>query len=325
MRQFLKIAAAGAGMALVSPGAWAAPVTLQMSTEYVEKSLQGEADQYFAEKAKEYSDGELDIIVNFGGALGYKNPDQFDAVSSGAIPIADTLVSFWGGIDPLFQLSTLPFVAPDIEAARALYGRAEDDYRKVLAENGQKLLFASPWPPSGIWSKDGVTSLDDLKNLKIRTYDTASSTVFREVGAAPVQLTWGDTVPQLATGAISAVLTSAEGGVFATFWDHTRNFTVINYAWPLNIAHMNQDVFDGLSPTQQAAIEKAAAEANERTWQALSARIEKNLGTLEEHDVTVIQDVPEPAMAALRAAAEQAVGQWKERMGASADKYLAAE
>ncbi|MGX1100314.1 hypothetical protein [Amorphus sp. MBR-141] len=64
------------------------------------------------------------------------------------MPIADTLVSFWRGIDPLFQLSTLPFVAPDIEAARALYGRAEGDYRKVLADNGQKLLRKPPPRPT---------------------------------------------------------------------------------------------------------------------------------------------------------------------------------
>ncbi|MGX1100313.1 hypothetical protein [Amorphus sp. MBR-141] len=41
--------------------------------------------------------------------------------------------------------------------------------------------------------------------------------------------------------------------------------------------------------------------------------------------MAVVQEVPEPTMAALRAAAEQAVAEWKERMGASADTYLAAQ
>ena len=41
----------------------------------------------FAEKVKKATNGDLDIIVNTGGALGFKGPDLLKAVRDGLIPV----------------------------------------------------------------------------------------------------------------------------------------------------------------------------------------------------------------------------------------------
>ena len=112
---------------------------------------------------------------------------------------------------------------------------ARPHFERVFAKHDQILLYASPWPPSGIWAKQPVDNIGALKNLKIRTYDRNGTITLKAAGAAAVKLSWADVVPQLGTGGIQAVLTSAEGGVNAKFWEHLDHFTEINYAMPLSM------------------------------------------------------------------------------------------
>ena len=84
-----------------------------------------------------------------------------------------------------------------------------------------------------------LDSMDAIKNVRIRTYDANGTITLRNAGAAPIQLSWADTVPQLTTGGIDGVLTSADGGAAAQLWEHQSHFTEVNYASPLQIVHMN--------------------------------------------------------------------------------------
>ena len=211
-------------VAAVAPSAHAQSFQLDFSNEYNANSIHAQGDAYFIDKVGELTQGEVDIALHTGGALGFNSGDHFYAVADGAIDIADTLSGTMSGVDSLFLLSSLPFLVNDIEDARRLYEIARPYYEAIFEENDQILLYASPWPPSGIWSKDDIESADDLQNLKIRTFDRSGTETFRNLGAAPVSLSWGDVVPQLATGGISAVLTSAEAGASASFWEHQDFF-----------------------------------------------------------------------------------------------------
>ncbi len=286
-----------------------------MAQEYNPTSIHGEGDAFFAEQVAEKSGGEIKITVHYGGALGYKSLDQFDAVGDGAIPIADSYVGPWGGIDPIFLLPSLPFLAKTAEEARLLYEVAKPYYDEVFAANNQMLLYASPWPPSGIWAKKPVDSMEALKNLKIRTYDANGTITLKAAGAAPIQLSWADVIPQLSTGGIEAVLTSAEGGVNSKFWEHLDHFTEINYAMPLNMVHINLDTFNGLSPELQQAVLDAAEVTSDRNWQAVLKRREMNYETMKKNGVTVVTGVSEEYLEALREAGQEALNDWLEKTG----------
>ena len=122
-------------------------------------------------------------------------------------------------------------------------------------------------------------------------------------------------VPQLATGGIAAVLTSAEGGVNASFWEHLGAFTEINYAMPLNFVHIGRDAFDGLDESQRAALLQAAADADSRNWKAMEQRVQDNYKTLSEKGVTVAREISPDARAKLAQAAEKVVQEWLEKTG----------
>ena len=314
----------GAALAATPCAAPGAAETWDLVNEYNATSIHAEGDVFFADQLKEKSGGEIEIVHHFGGAFGYKSLDQFDAVADGAIPIADTYVGPLGGIDPMFLLPSLPFLAKTAAEAQTLYEVAKPYYDEIFAANNQKLLYSSPWPPSGIWAKNPVASLADLEGLKIRTYDANGTITLMAAGAAPIQLSWADVVPQLSTGGIDAVLTSAESGANAKFWEHLSHFTEINYAMPLNMLHINLDVFDGLSPELRQAVVELADATSERNWEAVLTGVEENYAEMEPNGVTVVTDVPEDYLAALNEAGREALDDWLSKTGEKGEAIIEA-
>ncbi|UWR86954.1 TRAP transporter substrate-binding protein [Phaeobacter inhibens] len=317
MKHMLLASVAALSFAVTGAAVNAADVTLNLSNEYSATSIHGVGDARFASLVAEKTGGSVEVVVHYGGALGYKSADHFDAVGEGALEIADTYGGALGGIDPLFLISSLPFYVTTVEEAELLYKVAEPEFKKVFEENDQILLYASPWPPSGIWSTDAKNSTDALAGLKIRTYDKNGTTALNELGAAAVRLSWADVVPSISTGAIDAVLTSAEGGVSGSFWEHFTTFTEIyNYAIPLNFVHISKSTFDGLSAEQQAAVLEAAAETRDQNWAAIPDRLAATYGQLAENKVTVVTSDDDTYRTALQAAGKAALNDWLETTGA---------
>ncbi len=318
-----KIVALAVCLGIGMSSATAAP-KLDFSSEYNAGSIHVEGDTYFIEQVKELAGDEVNINLHMGGSLGYKSPDHFYAVADNAVQIADTLAAFFGGVDPILLLSSLPFIVDDISEAKALYEIARPEYDKVFNESGQILLYASPWPPTGIWAKKPIVSADSLKNLKIRTFDRTGTQVFKEAGAAPISLAWGDVVPQLATGGIEAVLTSADLGAAASFWEQQSDFSGVQYAVPLNMVHMNKEAFDELSEKAQAAILEAAKRTEARNWEAVRNRVAGNYETLAQHKVAIHDPIPDDFRQFLGNASKPAIAEWLKDTGERGQQVMSA-
>ncbi|TDP01838.1 TRAP transporter substrate-binding protein [Marinomonas balearica] len=313
---------------LVSLALLQAPFTLadakfDFSNEYNATSIHAEGDKYFIEQVAKLSEGKIDITLHTGGSLGFKSADNFYAVADNAIQIADTLAGSMAGIDPIFLLSSLPFIAENEDQAKTLYKIAKPYYQKIFAQNDQILLYASPWPASGIWSKKPVTTKEELTNLKIRTYDKNGTLTLREAGAEPIKLSWGDVVPQLSTGGIKAVLTSADAGASGKFWEHLNHYSAIQYAIPLNMVHMNKEVFDDLSTEEQSAILKAAALTDAHNWKTVKTRVAGNYKELTSHNVTLHESLPNSFIGWLQKSAQPSLTEWLEDTGESGQNIMA--
>lgn len=292
-----------------------AQVKWDLTNEYGFNSFIGVGNQDFADTVKAKSGGEIVVTPHFGGALGFKSKDVLDVVGRGAVPMGDAAVGFWIGIDPIFQLSLLPFLVDDTKGAFALYQIAKPYYSKVLLKNNQYLLYSVPWPPNGVWSKKPIESAGSFNGLKIRTLDPASTNVFKALKALPQQLAWADVIPMLATGGIEAVLTSADGGASAKFWDHVQNYSSINFAWALSMLTVNKDAFDKLSDKNKKAVREAAAEVEARRWGALDENVQSRYAEMRTKSVKVAPVVSADTKASMIKAAEPAVNDWIGKMG----------
>ena len=79
-----------------------ADVKWDMANEYQESSIHGQAQKVFTDTANAASGGSIVITNHFGGSIGYKSKEHFDAVGDGALPIANTSMGQVAG-DPFFR------------------------------------------------------------------------------------------------------------------------------------------------------------------------------------------------------------------------------
>ncbi len=309
---------------MLLPGFAAAQTVWDMPTEYPASAIPGEGVAAFADAVTKGSGGSLTIRPSFDAALGLKSAQMLAAVQDGKVTVADAFGGALGGVHPAFALSSQPFLATSIADARALASAARPFYEKTLAGFGQRLLYTTPWPPSGIWSKAAILSEADVKALRIRTYDATSSTVLGAAGAAASNLSFADVMPKLKDGSITAILSSGDGGAGRKLWEFLPHFSEINYALPLSFATINLAAYNALTPDLRAVIDKAAAETEARQWQAINTRLAENYSRMRANQVIITSPAPPEVMAALKAAASPAIDKWAAEAGPEGQAVLKA-
>ena len=271
--------------------AWAKDVVkLDLNAVYGATSFHTVGAMDFAKLTEKYSGGSVQITVHPGGSLGFKGPELLKVVKDGQVPMSDILMGVVAGSEHAFGLSSLPRLVSSFDEAKMLYSDSKPIYEKSAMKWKQKFLYAAPWPPSGLVTKEAVNSKADLKNLKTRTYDKNGAEFLRSLGGSPVSLPWGEVYSSLTTGMIDSVLTSAESSKNGKFWEVLTAFKKINYAFPLNMVTINLDYWKALSKDQQDAILKAAAETEKTQWQNSQARHEEGLKVIQEHGMVVSEE-----------------------------------
>lgn len=269
----------------------------------------------FADLVREKTGGSLEIDVNAGGSLGFQGQEVLGVVRDGTLPIAENLMGNAQGDEPLFGLSSLPLLVSSYDEARSLYETAKPAYEAALERHNQLLLYAAPWPPSGIFTKSPLTAPSDFEGLKMRTYDANSATFAEGLGAQGLAIPFSELYTALSTGLINSVLTSSQTGVDASLWEVTNDFTRIGYAFPLNMVTVNLDAFNKLSEAEQSALLEAAAETETAQWEASEAADETSVATLESNGMTVTSDVAPELAEAMKAVAADLEASWLELAG----------
>jgi TRAP-type C4-dicarboxylate transport system substrate-binding protein len=308
----------GALLALFATAAGAQPVALELINEYPATAISGEADAFFAEAVRRRSDDRIEIRPIPDAKSGLRSRDQLKAVTEGRFAMADSVAGTLGEESPVFLLSSLPFVTQSLVDARILFELALPLYEQVFAERKQRLLYAVPWPPSGIWSAAPLDSAAALGALKVRTYDKTGTEVLARVTSVAAVVSFSDLDPKLQTGEINAVLSSGDGGAGRQMWKYLRHFSDINYAVPLSFASISLAAWDSLDEAGRLAISEAALETSERQWTALAARLNENYSRMRANGVTIDVKPPAEVLRALRKAADTSVAEWLERAGPEA-------
>lgn len=285
----------GLVMAVGALPALAGPVTMDCNAIYPASNFHTQGAERFAAKVREATKGEVVITVHPGGALGFKGPELLKAVKDGTVPMSDILMGVVAGSEEIFGISSMPRLATSYAAAKRFYDLARPAYEAALARWNQKLLYAAPWPPSGIFSKRPIQTAADLKGLKIRTYDKNGATFLERLGAHPMSLPWGEVYSALQTGLADSVLTSAVSGKDGKFWEVLGHFAPIAYAYPLNMLVINLDYWKALSPEQQQAMLRVAAEVEAEQWRVSETSNAEALAAVTSGGIAVTEPSAELA------------------------------
>ena len=288
-------------------------------TEYPAGAIPGEGIAYFAETASRLAAGELSVQPSFDGI---RSASMIDAVAKGQVQAADAFTGALAATAPIFQLSSLPFLTSSSADTARLLAAARPAYVAALQAHQLTLLYAAPWPATGIWSRRPLTATESLKGLRIRTYDAASTAVFQTAGAVPTQISFGDAMPRLRSGDLDAVLSSGDGGAGAKLWELLPNFLTLNYASPLSLAFCQTQLLEALPPPALAAVQQAARDTELRQFAAMLTRSGENETRMRANSVKIaeVHDV----QAALREAAGPVTADWLTRAGPAGQVVMVA-
>jgi TRAP-type C4-dicarboxylate transport system substrate-binding protein len=276
----------------------------------------------FAEEVKKNSNGQLEITVHSNNSL-IKHPDILRAVSTGQVNIGEFLLGQFANEDPVFAADNVPFVAPGYDNAMKFYQAQKPVLEKKLQGRGMRLLYAVAWPGQGIYSKEPLKTVADLKGTKMRTYSPLTARLCELLGASPTVVQVPEVPQMFATGAMHAMVTSSATGTTTKAWEFVKNYYKTN-AWnPKNVVVVNQRAFGRLPKAQQDALVKAAAAAEPRGWEMSKAREKEGDETLAKNGMSVNEPSPE-LKAALAKIGEQMAAEWQKSAGADGQAILKA-
>src|SRR5882757_1856680 len=300
---------------LLQPAAARAQTVWDMATEYPQSAMPGLGVTTFAKHIAESSAGKLQIRPSFDASAGIRSAGMLAAIAEGRVQAGDAFAGALETEDPIFALPSLPFLVTSMADAKRLADLARPYLAAALQKKGLRLLYLTPWPPSGIWSKTALRTPSDLSALSIRTYDKTSTEVFASAGAKAASISFADTMPKIVDGSINAVLSSGDGGAGRKLWEFLPYFSEITYSLPLSVASVNQAVYDGLSGDLRQAVDEASRRTESELWLALSTRLQENYQRMRQNGVT-IDSTPAPAIVeALQSGAAEVQRAWCVKSG----------
>lgn len=285
-----------------------------MFSDHPAGTVAGGAVQQFAASLSSHTGGVLSGRVRARAEPA--SSDLIVAVQQGRAQVADVFAGSLARLDPVFELPTLPFVVDSVGEARRLACIAGPAYRSALLRAGLHLLFVSPWPPTGLWSRQPVTSADDVASLKLRTYDEVSAEVWQSLGARAAALPVQDVAPLLRKGSIDAVLSSGDGSVGNVLGEALPNFSAIRYAYPVSFVVMKDSVYAALPAALRRQVDAAALDVSQQQWDSLPGRIRANYSRMQYAGVVVTMKPNDAFETHLRDAGRARVQEWLSRVPA---------
>ena len=301
---------AGASLAFAA----GAQTKWDMPTAYPPTNFHTENIAQFVADVDKATGGKLKITVHSNASL-FKANEIKRAVQTEQAQIGEVLISAYSNEDPAFGVDSIPFLATSYADAEKLWKASKKALEDRFGKQGMRVLYAVPWPPQGIYSNKPLNSLADMKGLKLRTYNPATSRIAELAGAQPVTIQAAELAQAMATGAVNANITSGATGYDSKAWEQVKYFYDAQAWLPKNIVFVNEKAFSTLDKPTQDAVLKAAADAEARGWKISQEKTKWYLEQLAKNGMTVAP--PSPAFAAeLKKIGDTMTGEWIKQAGA---------
>lgn len=274
----------------------------------------------FAKDVDIATQGKLKIVVHANGSL-FKVPEIMRAVESGQTQMGEILMSVLVNQNPVFGVDSLPFVATSFDDAYRLWLAQKPVAERVLAKRGVKLLYAIAWPPQGIYAKKELKSAADMKGLKWRAYNPATSKIAQVVGAQSLTIQAAELSQALATGVVDSFMSSGATGVDSKVWESISHFHTVNAWLPKNMVIVNQKDFEKLDKATQDVVLKAAAESEKKGWDRMRGFTEESLAILQKNKMTVVKPSPQ-LMGDMKKIGDDMLADWLKQTGADGKEIV---
>jgi len=237
----------------------AATTTLTYSIFFPASHGQAKAGEAWAREVEKRANGRIKINVFAGGSL--TPADQcYDGTLKGISDLGMSVFAYTRGRFPLMEVLDLPMGYPNGRVATRVANAYFKKYTpKELA--GVKVLYLHAHGPGLLHTKKPVTSLAQLKGLKIRSTGL-SAKVTEALGAVPVAMPQGQTYESLQKGVVEgtfAPIETLKGWKQAEVVKSTTDCSQVGYTTAMFVV-MNLKKWNALPADVRKIMEEVSAE-----------------------------------------------------------------
>jgi len=213
----------------------------------------------FAEDVTKATGGRLKITVFAAGELPYKAPDVVKAVATNQVQMGDVAVGFASGDLPELNVLSLPFLCTTYEqfdkALPAVRQIADAELQKKFGITG---VVHWTMPPQNFWLNRPISKLDDLKGLKVRSWNPEQSDMMKLLGGNAVSITSAEVIPALERKVIDGAITSALSANDWRAYELVRTGYMVNMTMGHQMMMVNTAELHKLPPdVQKILLDKA--------------------------------------------------------------------
>lgn len=301
------------GLALVLAASFARaaePVKIKLATLAPTGSSFFKSLQNLREAWKKASNGSVDLIIYGDGKLGGET-DTVGLMGVNSIQAAMLTMVGLGEIEPGVEgLQSIPMGFRDLEAVDYVGKKLQPMLEERLLKKGFVVLF---WSDAGwvrFFSKQPVTTPDDLKKLKLFAWSGNPDTLrlYKSAGFNPVPLETADIVPGLQTGLIEATPAPPVFALATQIDGRAPHMLELNWGPLVGAVVIRKQTWEKIPETLRAELLKAAAAVGAEIKAAGRKESDDAVKAMEKRGLKVTKVTPEVAEA-WRKAAESAYPQ----------------
>jgi TRAP-type transport system periplasmic protein len=248
------------------------------------------------------------------------------ALQRGQVQIGEIRLGVYGNEDPMYILAGLPFIASDYATAWLLKDLQKEYFDKIFGKAGLRILYYTPWPGQGFYTKTPVNGLADFQGKKLRIYSTATRQMGEMLGFNATILPFAEIPQAFSTGLIESLFTSPQTGIDIQAWDNTKYFTYAGAILSKNAIVVSEKAFAALPDKEQQAILSAAAKAELRGWEMSAQTTAEQIGILKKNGMTT-GTAPAEIIAKMKDVGDAMMADWRKTASPEAnailDRYLA--
>lgn len=282
-------------------------------------SIAGQQAQMFADKVKEFTNGDVNIKVYPSSQLG-KMQEMAEATSTGVIALSHNTAGGTGSLHEPFAALDSPYLYRNVEHLMKVTDK-DSPVMKTLSdglikEARVRPLYAYYFGTRNLTANKSVHKPEDLASIKIRALPfPIYMTAVESLGAVPVPVDWSEVPTALATGQVSGQENPVDVVLSSKLYESQSDLMMTRHIINPQVIIMNERVWQGLSDEHKAAFEKAAEQTRQAATEMVLSQEAEQLVELKKLGMNVIDVEDGLAIDEFRARADKLV---KERFG---DKF----
>lgn len=246
-----------------------------------------------SEQIEKDTGGELKARLHLSGTLQIAPNNITPAVAEGVVQLADDL--FNSGNIPLAGIPRLPGLVRNYDEFAKTADVLRPYLEKAFAEKGIVMLADYTYPLQVIWGKKKLTSLEDIKGMKLRVAQPEQGEMVRRFGGTSVTISAPEVPSALDRGVVDGIFTA---GVGAVLWKDLLKFGfLIPVNWNNSYILANAEAYNKLSPALQEKLRKAAKDAAKWNQETMQQEEAASVKTLTEAGYTMTTAKTEEAAA----------------------------